>query len=121
MFCRNMKVFLKKVSVKILALSILVTLYSLVKLPSFDETERKELIKDFNFVQKALFEPDNIEPKYIRNVHPQYQKIASWISSVGAAVTLTDIDGNGFCNDIIHVDPRYNAVLISPANGTKAL
>ncbi len=35
-------------------------------------------------------------------------------------VTLTDFDGNGLSNDIIHVDTRFDKVLVSPAPGTTA-
>jgi len=116
-----MKRFVKKFLIKAVALIILISLYSLTRLPSLNKDEEKELLKDFSFIEKTLYEPGNSEAKSIRNVHPQYQKISSWISSVGAAVTLTDIDGNGLSNDIIHVDPRYDAVLISPANATSTL
>lgn len=116
-----MKRFIKKYLIKILAFGIILVLYSLTRLPSFSKDEENELVKNFRFIEKPLPEPTNLKAKYIRGVNPQYKNISTWISSVGAAITLTDIDGNGLCNDIVHVDPRYNTVFISPAPGTKAL
>ncbi len=113
-----MKLFLRKFLPKGIAVIILVTLYSLTRLPELSNNERIQLARQFHFAQTPLFEPSNLTPKYVRTVHPQYEKISAWISSVGAAVTLTDLDGNGLCNDIIHVDPRFDKIFISPADGT---
>lgn len=111
---------IKKFLPRGIAIVTLAALYSLTKLPQLSDNERRRLSSQFSFVEEPLYEPSGVEPKYVRNVHPQYEKISAWISSVGAAVTITDIDGNGFCNDIVHVDPRYDKVLISPAAGTIA-
>jgi hypothetical protein len=53
-----------------------------------------------------------------RNVNSRLQGIVSWISSVGAAVALGDLDGDGLANDVCLVDPRTDDVIISPAPGT---
>ncbi|MEO6671882.1 MAG: VCBS repeat-containing protein [Ginsengibacter sp.] len=113
-----MKRYAKRLLPKIAAIAILVILYSLTTLPQLNKAEEENLAKEFKFASSALYEPGGLPPKFIRTVHPQYQKISAWISSVGAAVTLTDFDGNGLCNDIIHVDTRFDKVLISPAKGT---
>src|ERR1700753_3820151 len=41
-----------------------------------------------------------------------------WISAVGAAVALTDLDGDGLTDDVCWVDPRVDRVLVAPAPGT---
>jgi hypothetical protein len=53
-------------------------------------------------------------------VHPQYGRIAAWISAVGAAGALNDIDADGLPNDICLVDVRTNQVEVLPAPGTGA-
>jgi len=51
-------------------------------------------------------------------VNPKLKGIVSWISSVGAAVGLGDLDGDGLANDVCLVDPRTDDVIVSPAPGT---
>jgi hypothetical protein len=53
-----------------------------------------------------------------RAVHPSLQRIRSWISGTGAAVTLADLDRDGLYNDMLLVDPRVNSLLIQPVPGT---
>lgn len=115
-----MQTFSARILPKALAILVLVILYAFTALPELTEQERLELSKDFGFTKSTLYEPTGFTPKFIRQVHPQYERISAWISSVGASVALTDIDNNGLSNDIIHVDPRFNKVFISPAQGTLA-
>jgi enediyne biosynthesis protein E4 len=103
---------------KLLAIAILVVLYGFTLPSTISNQEKEELAKDFRFEKSILFKPDNIKPIFLHEVHPQYKKIDAWISLVGAAVNVTDIDGDKLPNDIIHIDPRYGRVLISPAKGT---
>jgi hypothetical protein len=42
----------------------------------------------------------------------------SWVSSVGAAVALGDVDGDGLPNDTCLVDPRSDEVVVMPVPGT---
>lgn len=96
---------------------ILLILYGLTILPQLSQDEKLAIAKDFSFQSYSLFEPEGITPKTIRQVHPQYDRISAWISSVGAAVAFTDIDGDLIFNDLIHVDPRYDKVWIEPVPG----
>ena len=54
----------------------------------------------------------------VRRVHPTLRRIAGWISSVGAAVALADLDRDGLSNDACHVDPRTDTVTVLPVPGT---
>ncbi|WP_440072821.1 CRTAC1 family protein [Streptosporangium sp. OZ121] len=56
----------------------------------------------------------------IRVVAPAYEKIRHWISSVGAAVALADLDANGRADDTCLVDPRDDSVTLLPAPGTES-
>src|SRR6185369_7607838 len=50
--------------------------------------------------------------------HPSLERISAWISSLGAAATLADLDGDGLANDLIYVDPRTDLVTVTPVPGT---
>ena len=51
-------------------------------------------------------------------VHPSLKTIESWISSVGAAVALNDLDGDGLPDDVVYVDTRADRVIVAPVPGT---
>ncbi|HEV8198966.1 MAG TPA: CRTAC1 family protein [Candidatus Polarisedimenticolia bacterium] len=51
-------------------------------------------------------------------MHPSLERISAWVSSLGAAATLADLDGDGLANDLVLVDPRTDRVTVSPAPGT---
>ncbi|MGA2902323.1 MAG: CRTAC1 family protein [Candidatus Korobacteraceae bacterium] len=55
-----------------------------------------------------------------RQVNGSLAHIDGWISSVGAAVAINDIDGDGLANDICYVDTRTDQVIVAPAPGTPA-
>lgn len=54
----------------------------------------------------------------IRPVNPAYYDIRAWISSVGAAIALNDIQGTGVANDLCLVDSRSDAAIVTPAPGS---
>lgn len=56
----------------------------------------------------------------VRPVNPRYESIRGWISAVGAAVAIADVDGDGRPNDICLVEPRDDSVTVLPAPGTGA-
>jgi enediyne biosynthesis protein E4 len=56
--------------------------------------------------------------KVKRTVHKSLSSIESWISAVGAAVAINDIDGDGLPNDLCIVDPRTDEVTVAPVPGT---
>lgn len=108
-----MKVMLQKYISKILALGILIVLYINAQLPQIDQREKEEMIKDFSF-RVVTIDPEELDLKKNRQVHPSYKHISSWISSVGAAATFTDISGKGLFNDLILTDPRTDQVYVLP-------
>ena len=107
------------IQIRILAVLILIILYGLTLPPNLRLAEKKALIDEFSFTKTPLYEPQAPLPKKVREVHPQYQPISAWISSVGAAIAFTDIDHDGVFNDLIHVDPRFDSVWIAPVPGLK--
>lgn len=103
---------------RIVGILILIVIYAFTLPFDISESEREELAGEFGFERSILYYPEGLTSKYVRDVHPQYKDIATWISSVGAAVAITDFDGDNIANDIAHVDPRFDKVFISPAEGT---
>ena len=112
-----MKNRLKLHIMKIVALFIVLVFYALTLPEKISTTEKDALLKEYAFDVVSLFTPQKSQKK-IRDVHPQYENIVSWISAVGAAVAIDDIDEDGKLNDIIHVDPRFDDVIISAAPNT---
>lgn len=53
-----------------------------------------------------------------RTVHKSLLPVESWISAVGAAVAINDLDGDGLPNDLCIVDPRTDEVTVAPVPGT---
>jgi enediyne biosynthesis protein E4 len=100
------------------AIAIIIGLLCLSRLPQSSAAERSALAARFHFTQLSLPEPTGAAMKRIRAVHPSLARHSAWISAVGAAVALNDLDGDGLPNDVCHVDPRTDQVIVSPVPGT---
>jgi hypothetical protein len=72
----------------------------------------------FKFSRSTL--PDVAGPpvRYQRHVHPGLERISSFVSTLGAAVALNDMDGDGLSNDVCYIDTRTDQVIIAPVPGT---
>ena len=53
-------------------------------------------------------------PHWVREVAPQLEPIRAWISAVGGAVALADLDGDGVSNEACLIDPRDDSVSVIP-------
>jgi hypothetical protein len=98
------------------AVAILVGWY-VVPPPALGDAEADRLAARYSFDQRPISPADPYGAQ-LRAVAPAYHDIRSWISSVGAAVALTDIDGNGRADDTCLVDPRDDSVTVAPAPDT---
>lgn len=67
------------------------------------------------FAEQSLTESESASDRKVRPVNPRYHEIRGWISSVGAAVALADIDGDGKTNDVCLVETRDDSVRVQPA------
>jgi len=103
---------------RIVAIAILGALYLLARLPSLSDSERRALAARFRFERAVLPVVAGPEVRGVRPVHPSLRHIAAWISSVGAAVALNDLDGDGLSNDLCYVDVRTDQVIVAPVPGT---
>jgi hypothetical protein len=98
--------------------ALLCALYLMARLPDIPDAERASLARRFRFEQTALPTVPGPEVRLVRSVNPSLRHIASWISAVGAAVALNDLDGDGLPNDLCYVDVRTDQVIVAPVPGT---
>ncbi|HEX6043404.1 MAG TPA: CRTAC1 family protein [Pyrinomonadaceae bacterium] len=116
--------FLQHYLTRLVAIALMIVAYGFARQPVLSSAERTSLAERFQFSRQAL--PDvapewpGHAPRQIRNVHPKLQKIAAWISAVGAAAALGDVDGNGLPDDVCYVDTRKDMVIVGPVPGTGA-
>jgi hypothetical protein len=111
---------LRRHGTRLIALALIVGLWGLARLPEATEGERAGLASRFAFARATLPEVSGPPHRAVRPVHPSLDRISAWISSVGAAVALGDLDGDGLPNDVCHVDPRTDQVIVAPVPGTGA-
>jgi hypothetical protein len=70
----------------------------------------------YKFTQMDIALPPGYNDQHmntIRQVNPAYQKIQSWISSVGAAIAINDFTGHGRADGMCIVDTRTNEVIVT--------
>ena len=103
---------------QISAVVIVVVLYFAAQLPDVSAKERLTLTSHFQFQRSALPQLSGYATKTFRSVNPRLAKISAWISSVGAAVALSDIDGDGLPNDLCYVNTRTDQVIVASVPGT---
>jgi hypothetical protein len=110
---------MKKYSTCFTAIILVALCYPFARVPSLSDAEKAALAAGFSFSRRPLAElPDHLPYKGVRKVHPSLERISAWVSSLGAAATLADLDRDGLPNDVIHVDPRTDMVTVSPVPGT---
>jgi hypothetical protein len=105
---------------RLVAIALLGTLYLLARLPNISYAERQRLASQFRFDRATLPVVPGPEVRSVRPVHPSLRHVAAWISSVGAGVALSDLDGDGLPNDLCYVDVRTDQVIVAPVPGTGA-
>ncbi|MEW2548181.1 VCBS repeat-containing protein [Streptomyces sp. NPDC047002] len=75
-----------------------------------------QVAKDYSFRQMPIAMPagyDNQKMHSVRKVNRAYQKIRSWISSVGAGIAMNDLTGHGRPDGMCIVDTRTNDVVVT--------
>ncbi|WP_345724139.1 CRTAC1 family protein [Herpetosiphon gulosus] len=93
---------------------ILLICFGLAREPQLSAAERSELAKSFQFTPSTLPTLSGYPQSTIRTVNPSLTHISAWISSVGAAIAINDLDADGLSNDICYVDPRIDQVIVTP-------
>jgi hypothetical protein len=110
----------RRQAAKLTAILLVLGVYAFARLPEPSESELAKLAEDFHFRVAPLPELNGETQKTIRDVNPSLRRVAGWISSVGAAVALNDLDGDGLPNDACYVDTRIDKVIVAPVPGTPA-
>ena len=103
---------------EIFALLVVGCLYWATLLPDISAKEKLSLASHFQFQRSALPQVPGYVSKTIRSVNPRLSQYNAWVSSVGAAVALSDLDGDGLPNDVCYVDTRTDQVIVAPVPGT---
>jgi hypothetical protein len=111
---------LRRHAARLFALAAIGALAFAVKPPALAPQARAALSGRYSFRPMELEAPAGGTPKTVRAVSPSLQRISAWISSVGAAIALADLDGDGLPNDVCWVDPRTDRVIVAPVPGTGA-
>lgn len=103
----------------LVSVAMIIGLYVMTREPALSKTESEQVVSNFRFSRTPLPEVAN-HPQYksVRKVHPSVQHIKAYVSTLGASVSLGDLDGDGFQNDVVWVDPRTDLVTCGPVPGT---
>ncbi|WP_245674034.1 MULTISPECIES: CRTAC1 family protein [Actinoplanes] len=92
--------------------------YLVARLPSASAATRSTMAAGFRFTELPIALPAGLPENTVRQVNPKYEHIKSWISSVGAAIAVNDLDGDGAADDLCLVDTRSDSVVVTPAPQT---
>jgi hypothetical protein len=110
---------LRRYAASIVASVVIVVAYLGSRYPELSTGQASKLAGRFAFKKYGLPEVSGHPPyKHVRQVHRSLERISAWISSLGAAVTLADLDGDGLPNDICYVDPRTDLITVACVPGT---
>jgi hypothetical protein len=94
--------------------------YLVARPPSTVAAEIDSMAGKFRFTPMQIALPPGLPQHTIRKVNRKYRNIAGWISSVGAAIAMNDLDGDGLSNDLCLVDTRSDRVIVTPAPAPRA-
>lgn len=115
---QRLSTWLRSHARRVVALLVLPALYLMARLPEVRPEERQMLAHQFRFERSTLPVIPGPEVRLIRPVHPSLRHFAGWISILGAAAALNDLEGDGLPNDVCYVDTRTDQVIVAPVPGT---
>ncbi|WP_329427673.1 CRTAC1 family protein [Streptosporangium sp. NBC_01495] len=112
--------WLRRQTAGVVALVLVITMF-VVSRPTFaSEANRTELARSYGFTPMSIALPGGSPQQTVRKVNRAFKHIDAWISSVGAAIAMNDLDGNGRDDDLVVVDPRTDQVIVTPVPGGPA-
>lgn len=104
----------------VVALLLMVGTYLVVLPPSPSAAQKASLADAYGFTKKTIAMPQGLKQQDMRKVNKDYKHIEAWISSVGAAIAMNDIDGDELANDLCVTDPRTDQVVLTPVPNARA-
>ncbi|MEV7008603.1 CRTAC1 family protein [Streptosporangium sp. NPDC051022] len=104
----------------VVALVLIVSTFMVARIPSPSAADTGKMARDYSFAPMSISLPGGFKQQEIRKVNRDYTYIDAWISSVGAAIAMNDLDGDGLSNDLCLVDPRIDQTVVTPAPGGRA-
>jgi hypothetical protein len=110
--------FLFRHATLLAAVLTILALYGMARPHAPSADEQAALAQRFHFTRFDLPKPEGFFERETRPVHPSMQRISAWVSAMGAAAALGDVDGDGLPNDLCHVEPRSDQVNVLPVPGT---
>jgi hypothetical protein len=100
----------------VLVLALVTALFFVARIPTASSADRDRLANRYAFTEIPIAMPPGYRPtQTVRKVNPAYHHLRSWISAVGAAVAVNDLQGNGREDDLCIVDPRTDQVVLTYA------
>jgi len=101
----------------IVALALVATTFWVGRLPESSAADKDAMASRYSFTPMDIAMPGGYAQKTIRRVNKEYEHVDAWISSVGAAIAMNDLDGDGLSNDLCITDPRIDRVVVTPTPG----
>ncbi len=108
-------VHLRRHATRWVALALASVFFVAARQPSLSSAGRHALAARFAFDDLPLVEPPGDLARPARTLAPPLEHIAGWMSGLGAAAALADLDGDGLPNDVCWIEPRLDAVVVEPA------
>ncbi|RKT87221.1 Repeat domain-containing protein [Saccharopolyspora antimicrobica] len=104
----------------VVALILMAAVFIVAQPSTPSAADTTSLAGNYAFSPKSIAMPSGFPQQEIRAVNKDYKHIDAWISSVGAAIAMNDVDGDGLPNDLCVTDPRIDQVVVTPAPDAKA-
>src|SRR6185503_4476946 len=117
---KNMMSTFRRQAAKLAAILLVLAVYGFARMPEASKAELEKLAEGFHFSAAPLPTLSGETQRTIRDVNPSLRRISGWVSSVGAAVALNDLDGDRLPNDACYVDTRIDKVIVAPVPGPPA-
>lgn len=104
----------------VVAVILITAMFFVARPPEPSAAETAQVADRYSFAPMSISMPGGFQQQTIRKVNKAYRHIDAWISSVGAAIAMADLDGDGLANDLCITDPRIDQVVVAPAPGKGA-
>ena len=109
--------FLRRQAPRAAALALIVVAAVASREVELEADEHQALAAPFTLEAMPFASDPPAPSRSVREVSPAFAHISAWISAVGAAVALADLDGDGLSNEACLVDPRTDDVTLWQLRG----